>query len=199
MKGLVTAGLIIAGLFLNAQNSVTAFSNSYVQESNGKYTEAIESLRKLGEDSYSVNLRLGWLYYSAGEYIKSKAHYEKAMNQEKSSIEAILGMAYPISAMGNWNDVLSLYEKGLKIDSKNVTLQYRIAYVKHYYMKDYSGALGFIKEVKKYQPFDFDTNYLLSSIHLALGNIEEAKIAAIECLNYNPSSQVAKALYDSVK
>lgn len=199
MKGLITAGLLVAGMVLSAQNSVDAFSNSYVQESNGKYTEAIETLQKLGEDSYAVNLRLGWLYYSAGEYIKSKAHYQKAMDQEKSSIEAILGIAYPVSAMGNWNDVLALYENGLKIDPKNVTLKYRIAYVKHYYLKDYSGALRFASEAHEAQPFDFDTNYLLAAIHIALGNIEQARISAIECLKYNPSSQAAKALYDSVK
>lgn len=121
------------------------------------------------------------------------------MNQEKSSIEAILGMAYPVSAMGNWSDVIALYESGLKIDPNNVTLKYRIAYVKHYYLKDYSGALGFAQEVHEVQPFDFNTNYLLAVIHIALGNIEQARVSAIECLKYNPSSQAAKALYDSVK
>lgn len=199
MKGLITAGLLVAGMILNAQSSVEAFSNSYVQESNGKYTQAIEALQKLEEDSYAVNLRLGWLYYSSGEHIKSKAHYQKAMDQEKSSIEAILGMAYPVSAMGNWSDVIALYESGLKIDPNNVTLKYRIAYVKHYYLKDYSGALGFAQEAHEVQPFDFNTNYLLAAIHIALGNIEQARVSAIECLKYNPSSQAATALYDSVK
>lgn len=31
MKGLITAGLLVAGMILNAQSSVEAFSNSYVQ------------------------------------------------------------------------------------------------------------------------------------------------------------------------
>ena len=199
MKGLIAAGLLGLGFMISAQSSVDAFSNSYVQESKQAYGEAIKTLQNTGEDSSSVNLRLGWLYYSSGEYVKSKAHYQKAMDQEKSSIEAILGMAYPISAMGNWNEVVRLYENGLKIDAKNSTLKYRLAYVKHYYQKDYSSALGYIQEVQQVQPFDFDTNYLLGAIHLALGNIEQARLAALECLKYNPSSTSAKALYDSVK
>jgi len=68
---------------------------------------------------YTVNLRLGWLYYLNKNYANSKFHYEKALKAVPSSIEAMLGLSLPYMAEGKWKDVEKLMYKILKIDYYN--------------------------------------------------------------------------------
>ena len=53
---------------------INQFQKSYKLESEGKYTAAIQELRKIKADSYALNLRLGWLSYLAGQYKEGEAY-----------------------------------------------------------------------------------------------------------------------------
>lgn len=201
MKQVITIILLGAMSFgLNGQTKdVTAFSRSYELESQEKYDESIQTLEAISEKDYTVHIRLGWLYYSKGEFIQSKTHYNLALKISNQSIEGYLGLAYPVAAMGNWKELTEVYQKILAIDPQNYTANYRLAYLYHYTLKDDEKALKYITKLQKLYPFDGDVSYLLASIHVKLGNITEAKEAILVALKYNPTSSSAKSLYESVK
>lgn len=175
-----------------------AFSKSYTYEVNKEYSNAIAAMNKVySAESYSINLRLGWLNYLAGEYVNSQSYYKKAIGLEPKSIEARLGYAYPASAMENWNDVVKIYEEILAIDVNNSVVNYRMGSI-FYYRKDYTKATNYLQRVLNLYPFDYDSNYLLGQIEIIQGKIKEAKIHLNRALEYNPSSSEVKKLLSTL-
>src|SRR3954470_18393663 len=82
---------------------LSAFTSSYLGESNKEYLAAILKLEDVYDaNSYSINLRLGWLNYLKKEYPKSQMYYRKAMALEPKSIEARFGYVNPTAALQNW-------------------------------------------------------------------------------------------------
>ena len=172
------------------QNADLAFSKSYVFEYNSEYSKAIAVLTELNSESYQVNLRLGWLYYLNKDYVKSEAHYRKAVNSEPSSVEARFGLVLPMSALGNWNNVLAVYLEVLKLDPNNSIANYRTASI-FYTRKDYVNATAYIVKVIRLYPFDYDSNLLYGQILQAQNKIAEAKKHFEKALQYNPQSKEA--------
>ncbi len=192
--------LITTTIVFCQDQSIEAFLNSYTYESNEEYSKAIAEMTKVyAENSYPLNLRLGWLNYLSGDYIKSKSYYNKAIALRPKSIEARMGIVYPLAALGNWNDVVDVYKEILKIDPNHAQANYRLSYIHHYIFKDNQTAFVYISKVLLLYPFDFDSNYLMAAIQLELGNIKEAREAILNALQYNPSSKEAKAIYEVVK
>lgn len=195
---LIIIGISI-GLSLSAQErSSKAFSQSYYDEANEQYPEAISDMKTVySESSYSVNLRLGWLYYLDGDYYKSISFYKKAIAIEENSIEARLGHVYPVSALKNWEDVLNIYKEILEIDPNNSFVNYKVGYM-YYLRSDWTNAETSLLKVLKLYPFDYDSNLLLGAVYVKMGKIKEAKVYYVKALQYNPSSddimQVIKAL-----
>ena len=105
---------------LSAQDFETelkAFQESYLLEASGETQKAGEALKKVyKENSYEINVRLGWLSYQSGLFTESLAFYSKAINLKPLSIEAKFGYIYPASAMGNWDQVVNQYKKILIVD-----------------------------------------------------------------------------------
>lgn len=174
-------------LFAQTDNS-KAFSNSYLHESNGQYLESISDLQAVySESSYSMNLRLGWLFYLSGDYYKSMTYYTNAINLESNSIEARLGYVYPLAALQNWDSVLETYMTILSIDPKNTLVNYRVGYI-YYLREDMVSAEKSLIKVLELYPFDYDSNLLLGSVYMKMGKIKEAKIYFNRALEFNPSS-----------
>ena len=99
-----------------------AYSRSYIYEKSGDYKDAIKALMpvyKSYPNGYTVNLRLGWLYYLSGRYGDSEYHYKKALKAIPTSVEAMLGLMLPLMAQQRWGDVESLAYRILKIDYYN--------------------------------------------------------------------------------
>jgi len=191
--------LIASAMIMNAQVNINdTFTKSYAYESDKDYVKAIEVMSNVYDaNSYAMNLRLGWLNYLAGEYIKSQNFYKKAIGLESKSIEARLGYVYPTSAMENWDDVIKTYNDILIIDPNNSTVNYRLAYI-YNYRKEFEKAANYAQKVIKLYPFDFDSNYLLGQAYIGLGKIKEAKVHLTRALNYNPSSMEVKNLLSKI-
>jgi tetratricopeptide (TPR) repeat protein len=113
---------------------------------------------------------------------------------QPKSIEAKLGLANAISGLGNWDQLMQLYEDILKLDPMNSGVNYKLAYMLHSRRK-MSQALEYIKIVLIHYPFDFDSNLLAGKIYISLGNITDAKVVLYRALTYNPKSfEVANLL-----
>ena len=123
--------LATISILTNAQDFTAqkkAFADSYGLEASKLYDRAAEVLKLVySENNYEINLRLGWLNYEAGKYTDAIAYYQKAISAKPNSIEAKLGIVYPLSVIPKWDDVLKQYLDILKIDSNQPLINYRTA------------------------------------------------------------------------
>ncbi|MEI6816795.1 MAG: tetratricopeptide repeat protein [Bacteroidota bacterium] len=179
MKKIITAILFATvSMVLNAQDFAAqkkAFSDSYGLEASKLYDRASEVLKLVySETNYDVNLRLGWLNYMAGKYTDAIGYYQKAIAIAPNSIEARMGIVYPLSVIPKWEDVTKQYLEILKIDPKNATVNYRIALL-YYNTKDYANAKKYLDAFLQSYPFDFDALSLAGWNSLKLNQKADAK------------------------
>ncbi|HLN20607.1 MAG TPA: DUF2225 domain-containing protein [Bacteroidales bacterium] len=168
-----------------------AFQKSYTQEAAKEYPAAISSIKAVyDEKSYELNLRLGWLYYLSANYNESRIYYNRAISIFPYSVEAKLGLTYPLAALGNLNEVISQYEKILEITPNYSVVLYKLGMI--YYEKgDYSSALRFFEKVVNLWPFDYDSITMLGWTHFRLNNIREAKVLFQKALLNSPDGTSA--------
>jgi len=168
------------------ENVLKAFKESYALEARGEYKKAAEVMKGVySEDSYEINLRLGWLNYQAGLFTESTAFYQKALAILPYSEEAKFGIIYPLSALGKWNEVIHFYEKILEISPNNTTANYRLGLI-YYGREDYGTAYKYFEKVVNLYPFGYDGLLMFAWTNLKTGKLREAKILFNKVLMYSP-------------
>lgn len=168
-----------------------AFKSSYTKEANSDFTGAMKDLKAVySETNYELNLRLGWLSYSAGLFSESMAYYEKAIDLMPASVEAKFGYVYPAAAVGNWDQVKKQYENILKIDPKNTQGNYRLGLI-HYGREEYDKALNLFQVGFNLYPFDYDFNLMMAWTSLKMGKMREAKVLFSKVLLLSPGDESA--------
>lgn len=198
MKNLINQILFITFLFVIPEVSfpqnekvLEAFTQSYDFEKNSDYQQAISALESVyANDSYEINIRLGWLYYKAGNYLKSQDYYSNAINLMPYSIEPKLGHNLPASALNNWDNVIEMYKKILEIDPQNTFVNYQLGNI-YYERKDYAAAFAYFEKVVNLYPFDYDSVLMFAWTNLQLGKLREAKVLFGKTLLISPASQSA--------
>jgi tetratricopeptide (TPR) repeat protein len=188
----VTAYLFIGFIYGQDNNALqTAFEESYSLESDANYDEAIQKLTaQYDPQSYETNLRLGWLYYLKGDFPESKMYYLRAMQLMPYAFEPKLGYAYPLASMGNWDEVMNLYEGILEIDPQNTLVNYRVAVI-YYDRMEYDKAYEYAEKVVNLYPFDYDTVILFAWINLKMEKYREAKVLFNKSLLIVPKNESA--------
>lgn len=168
-----------------------AFSKSQAYESRGNFTDAISEMKRIyQEDSYEINLRLGWVTYLAGQFTESSAYYQKAINLKPYAIEAKFGHVNPASALGNWDQVIGQYNDILAIDPQNTLANYRLGAI-YYGRKDYLKAEKYLEKVVNLYPFDYDSMVLYAWTNLKLGKLREAQVLFNKTLLNRPKDPSA--------
>jgi tetratricopeptide (TPR) repeat protein len=168
-----------------------AFSKSQQYESRGNFTDAISVLKTVyQEDSYEINLRLGYVTYLGGLFTESSAYYQKAIKLKPYSIEAKIGFANPASALGNWDQVMAQYTEILTIDPQNTLINYRMGSI-YYGRKDYAKAEKYLEKVINLYPFDYDTMILYAWTNFKLGKLREAQVMFNKTLLNKPNDTSA--------
>jgi tetratricopeptide (TPR) repeat protein len=194
-KTAIVGAILLFAIASKAQNTSViqaAFKVSYEYESKGEYGKAIDEMKKVyKEDSYEINLRLGWLNYSAGHFTLSISYYEKAIAIMPLGIEARFGIVYPASALGNWDQVVTQYKKILEQDSKNTVANYRLGVI-YYERKEYNTAKKYLETVVNLYPFDYDSLIMYAWVNYQLGNTREAKVLFNKVLMYSPGDTSAE-------
>jgi tetratricopeptide (TPR) repeat protein len=182
------------GLFSSAQYSdriLKTFEQSYALEKTGDFRKAINLLKDVyQEDSYEINLRLGWLNYNAGLFDDSKVNYRKALAVLPYSEEAKFGIILPLSARGEWDEVMRYYNQILANNPGNTVALYRLGLI-YYNRKDYIQAARNIQKVVDLYPFDYDGLLLMAWINLQLGKSREARVLFNKVLLYSPGDASA--------
>jgi tetratricopeptide (TPR) repeat protein len=153
-----------------------SFSRSQEYEKRGNFADAIAAMKKIyQEDSYEINLRLGWVTYLNGLFTESSAYYQKAINLKPYALEPKFGFVYPASALGNWDQVIGQYNDILAIDPQNTLANYRMGSI-YYGRKDYAKSEKYLEKVINLYPFDYDSMILYAWTNFKLGKLREAQV-----------------------
>jgi tetratricopeptide (TPR) repeat protein len=176
-----------------------AFSDSYAKEKSGKYGDAASALKAYYDaNSYEINLRLGWLTYLQGQFSESLGYYNRAIELMPYAIEPRLGVVLPASSLGNWDMVITHYNKILSIDPNNTLTLYRMGLIL-YDKKDYTQAYKYFEKVVNLYPFDYQSVLMLAWTNLKLGKTREARILFNKALLYSPEDASAKEGLNLIK
>lgn len=194
LKRIIFITLVFCASSSFAQNEDTvleAFTKSYQYEQEGEYTEAINILKDVyNEESYEINLRLGWLHYMSGLFTESSPYYQKSIDLKPLSIEARLGIVYPLAALGNWSQVEKVYNDILTLDPENSTANYKLGLI--YYGKgDYKTASKYFDLLLNHYPFDYDSIIMSAWTYYYLGEMRKAKILFQKALLNSPNDKSA--------
>jgi tetratricopeptide (TPR) repeat protein len=177
-KTFIAVFLILFALQLQAQTNAVlqkAFRNSYVNEQNKNYTAAINDIYPyLTDNSYEINIRLGWLHYLNKNYTASQAYYQKAISIKPGAIEPKFGYVKPLSFLQSWDKVIEQYLAILKIDPQNTQANYWAGVI-YYNRKQYDAAVRCFRVVVTLYPFDYDGNHMLGWSTLMAGKKTDAK------------------------
>lgn len=170
---------------------IKAFQDSYLNEATGDLQTAIEDLKNVyDEDGYELNLRLGWLTYSAGQFTESSSYYNRAVELKPFAVEPRFGLIYPTAAMGNWDTVIRQYNKIIEIAPGNTIALHRLGLV-YYGRKDYQEAEKLFDKVVNLYPFDYDALLMLAWTKLHLKKFREARVLFNKALMHTPGGQSA--------
>lgn len=172
----------------------SAFEKSYALVELSKtpdYKAAILAMKE-GYDasSYYMNYRLGWLSYYAGSHTDAVTYFKIALQIMPESIEARLGLVYPVDALGNKNEVRQVYEAILKMDPQNTLVNYKLGLM-DYEKKDYMSAKQRFETVLRYYPTDLDAMAMMGWTNNMLGKTDEAKIYFSKLLCFSPKNSSA--------
>jgi tetratricopeptide (TPR) repeat protein len=169
----------------------TAFSKSYVSEQAGSYTTAVNDLKTVySKDNYTVNIRMGWLYYLAKQYTESIKYYDIAIALKPYAIEARFGCIKPLSAIESWEKVKSHYVQILKIDPQNTVANYWLGVI-YYNSKDYANAANLFGRNINLYPLDYDSIIMLAWTKLNLGKSPDARVLFNQALVIRPNDSSA--------
>lgn len=175
----------------NHQDLVKAFKTSYDLEAKKEYEKAFETLQKVyNENSYEINLRMGWLAYLNNQQEASLKYYKKAMELMPYAIEPCFGYAFPAAALNKWNDVLNIYDKILSIDPNNTIASYRKGLIL-YNQGDFSAAEKMFEKVVNLYPFDYDGLIMLAWTKFKMGKNQETKVLFQKSLLNRPGDHSA--------
>lgn len=170
---------------------INAFEESYSFEKERSYSDAIKSMKNVYvENSYEINIRLGWLDYMAGSYTESVTYYNKSLSLMPYSEEARFGLILPKLALGKMTEVISLYKEIIENSPNNTQANYRLGLI-YYEQKEFIIAYDYFHKVVQLYPFDYDSLLMLGWTQLKLGHNREAKMIFQKVLMYSPNDASA--------
>jgi tetratricopeptide (TPR) repeat protein len=171
-----------------------AFYTSYHLEKAQSYDDAIKALdelRKRTPDDYTLNLRLGWLYYLTGNYANSRKHYQSAIKASPNAIEPRLGYTLVLAVQEKYNDLETASREIIRIDASNYYANLRLGFSLRM-QKKFTQADEVLQRMVDLYPTD--TKFL---IELALSKVgqqqaEPAKKLFRQILLLDSENQTAK-------
>jgi tetratricopeptide (TPR) repeat protein len=180
---------------LSDQKIRDAYYKSYNYEKIEHYSNAAKALMPVYQEygnTYTVNVRLGWLYYLQKKYANSLEHYQKAIQIAPASLEAKSGRLLPLLAQERYAEAEQEAFGILKVDHFNYYGNMRLAYALRLQKKLETAEQINLKMLALY-PLDvtFLSEYAL--VKHAQGDIEAAVKAFTSVIILDPENVTAKA------
>jgi tetratricopeptide (TPR) repeat protein len=114
------------------------------------------------------------------------------------SIEARLGLTYPASAIGNWEQVITQYKDVLKIAPNNYTANLRLGQI-YLNRKEYQTAAKYLELMINQYPFTYDVMISTAWNYYYEGKLREAKILFQKVLLIYPKDESATLGLSNIK
>jgi len=200
MRKIFTIFLLLFSLSSYANTELTyeeilkSYKQSYLYEKIGDYKDAIRVLMaiyKAYPHGYTINLRLGWLYYLWGKYENSIFHYRKAIAAIPSSIEAKLGLSLPLMAQEKWSEVESLMYQIIGVDYYNYYANLRLsAALEH--QKKYAMVIFVAQKMLNVYPTAVPFLLFLGKAYYNTGKLKKALKTFRDVLILDPENNTAK-------
>jgi len=171
-----------------------AYRRSFEYERSQAYQDAIRALAPVYEaypNGYTVNLRMGWLFYLNGNYNNAVAHYEVAESAAPFALEPKLGRLLPLLAQGRWAEAETLGYQVVSLDHYNYYGNLRLAVALRMQQKLEPAYQVSLKMVTAY-PTDLLHLVEFAQITDARGDHAEAERLFGEILILDPENQAAR-------
>ena len=187
--------VFVSSLFaITPEEIQEAYHKSFNYEQIEDYENAIRSLSSVLSEypnGYTVNLRLGWLYYLLGKYANSIEHYQKAVQIVPTSLEAKNGLMLPQLAQNKYSDVTSIAYQVVSVDHYNYYGNMRLAYSLRM-QKKYDQAEKILNKMLAVYPtyITFLTERAL--VKYNQGDKEKAGSLMWDVLTLDPENETAK-------
>ncbi len=146
----------------SADPTRAAYQSAYRLEKQIKYDDAIKALKAVA-NSYTLDMRLGWLYYLNRDYISSQTHYQNAIKNSPNSLEAKLGCLLTLLAEKRYAEAETTARQVMHVDSNNYYANLRLSYALRYQLK-FEQADEIASHMSNLYPTDA---YFLSELALA--------------------------------
>ena len=193
MAGLVPS----AGAAQDVPGSVDvagAYARSFGHERTQAYDDAVRALAPVYEaypNGYTVNLRMGWLFYLNGNYTNAVAHYEVAEAAAPTAFEPRLGRMLPLLAQERWAEAEALGYQIVSLDHYSYYGNLRLAIALRMQGKVDPAYQVALKMVTAY-PTDILHLVEFARIVEARGDVEEARRLYGEILILDPENEAAR-------
>lgn len=193
---LLLAAVAILAAPLRAQQPDIAggYARSFELEQQQRYQDAIRALAPVYEaypNGYTVNLRMGWLFYLNANYNNAVAHYEVAGTAAPAALEPKLGLLLPMLAQARWADAEALGYQLVSVDHYNYYGNLRLLIALRM-QKKLDAATQIALKMLRIYPTDLYYLVELAKVHDASGNAPEAKRLFGEILILDPRNETAR-------
>ncbi len=171
-----------------------AYYKSYSYEKTQNYDDAIKAIMPVVSaypQGYTVNLRLGWLYYLAGNYANSKTYYQAAIKIAPASIEAKLGYTLPLLAQERYEEAEAVTKEIIRIDASNYYANLRLAFALRM-QKKLDAAEEVLNRALPLYPTDVKYLTELGLVKVAQDQCTAARRIFTDVLTLDPENVVAK-------
>ncbi|MBK7626176.1 MAG: tetratricopeptide repeat protein [Bacteroidales bacterium] len=176
-----------------------AFASSYKSEQGGNYVQGVSEIKSVYQaDNYSINARLGWLFFLAKQYTESVNYYEKAIKLKPYAIEVRFGLIKALDALASWDRVKEQYEAILRIDPMNTTSLYWLG-VLLYNRKDFDNAGRNFEKIVNLYPMDYGSIIMLAWTRLYQGKKADAIVLFNQALLLSPGDTSALSGLNQLK
>jgi tetratricopeptide (TPR) repeat protein len=186
---IISMMIISMSALLFAQPVATLLQTSYNAEANSNYQLAIESMKTVEKDNDSdpfFKLRLGWLYYSSGQYQSALDYYTKTTGLS-NCLEAKEGVVNSAYMLGKWDKVIATGNQILAKYPDHYYALTKTAY-SYYAMKDYVAAANLYNKLLTTYQYNLELRGYYLSCQVLLGDLVNAKRTFLQLQQYSPNN-----------
>lgn len=177
-----------------------AYYKSYEYETKKNYRKAVKALSEVYKNyahTYTVNYRLGWLYYLNGNFKNAISHLDNSLISIPSSVEVQNVKTLVFVAQGDWGNVEENSLKTIKIDHYNVTANYWYSFSLRQLDK---AALAEKVDRKMLEILPTSVSFLaeLSWNLYMQDELDEAKLTLSSVFTLDPDNESATILHEEI-
>lgn len=175
-----------------------AYHSSFEYERAEAYQDAIRALAPVYEtypNGYTVNLRMGWLFYLNGNYNNAVSHYDVARSAAPAALEPKLGQLLPLLAQGRWSDAETVAYEVVSVDHYSYYGNMRLVFTLRMQEK-FEPAYQIALKMAGAYPTDVAFLTEMAFLNQALGHEEEAVRLFTDVQILDPENEAARNYFN---